>query len=437
MASVHVTQRSAGTFSIRYRLGTDPVTGKRIEKRETFTPEDAVRERIPFKLERVKRWAEQRLSEQQRERERTSTGADQTLGEWVNYWIDHIASGVVKGERTRAHYFENLRWHIMPYPISSVRLRDLTGLKVQEHLAMLQRRGHRKTGEGLSPRTCVHVQQALRRALKAAVAGRLIPSNPATSEHVEAISVPKHEVRVCSLDELAALLRRLKGHSKEVPFATAIFLGLRRGEVCGIGLDDVRLDASPATLTVRWALSYYGEMVRDDDGKLRRVSRMFLKEPKSEAGKRTLEIPAALAESIRVHISTQQAYWDALGMPWPAMEAPDGSMHRPLFHNLEGGYVHPENLSKEFTRQCRKAGIPEATMHTMRHSFVTRLLNRPDVTLKAVAAAAGHGDVRVTQLVYWHLTEEARADASAAIHDESERLASGIVIPMRRGPKAS
>ena len=75
-------------------------------------------------------------------------------------------------------------------------------------------------------------------------------------------------------------------------------------------------------------------------------------------------------------------------------------VHRLLFHNLEGGYTHPENLSKEFTRQCRKAGIPEATMHTMRHSFVTRLLNRPDVTLKAVAAAAGHGDVRVTQLVY-------------------------------------
>jgi integrase len=81
-------------------------------------------------------------------------------------------------------------------------------------------------------------------------------------------------------------------------------------------------------------------------------------------------------------------------MPWPEKVVPDGSVHRPLFHSPEGEYLHPDNLSKEFTRQCRKAGIPEATMHTMRHSFVTRLLSRKDVTLKAVAAAAGHGNVR-------------------------------------------
>jgi integrase len=152
------------------------------------------------------------------------------------------------------------------------------------------------------------------------------------------------------------------------------------------------------------------------------VQRIVLKAPKTEAGKRTLEVPAALAEALRAHVLRQQAYWDALGMPWPEKVAPDGTAHRPLFHSPEGEYLHPDNLSKEFTRQCRKAGIPEATMHTMRHSFVTRLLSRKDVTLKAVAAAAGHGDVRVTQLVYWHLTEDAKDEVSAAIHEEAGKL---------------
>lgn len=435
MASVYVTQRSPGAFSIRFRFGADPVTGRQTEKRLNFTPEDALRERIPFKLERVKRWAEQRLSEMQKERDRTASGSEQCLEDWINHWVDNIAATVVRGERTRARYVENLRWHVIPYPIAATRLCDLTGLKVQEHLAMLQRRGNRKTGGALGARTCVHVQQALRRCLKAAVAAKLIPSNPASSEHVEAISVPKHEAQACTLEQIAGLLHRLEGHSKEEPFATAIFLGLRRGEVCGMGLDDIDLDAEPATLTVRWALTCFGDYERDASGKLERVQRIALKSPKTEAGKRTLEIPSALAAALRGYIAGRQAYWDALGLPWPCMAAPDGSEHRPLFHTVDGDFLHPDNLSKEFTRQCRKAGIPEATMHTMRHSFVTRLLNRKDVTLKAVAAAAGHGDVRVTQLVYWHLTAEARDEASAAIHDDAERLAAGKVVPLRKATK--
>ncbi|PWC54415.1 hypothetical protein TSA6c_00370 [Azospirillum sp. TSA6c] len=417
MASVFVTKRGADAFSIRFRLGKDPVTGKDVEKRVSFTAEDAATNKIPFKEDRIKRWAEQRLTEMQREHDRVSAGADQKLSVWIAHWIDKIAPGLIRGERTRARYFENLRWHVLPYPIASVKLRDLTGLKVQEHLAALQRTGHRKTGEGLSARTCVHVQQALRRCLKAAVSAKLIPSNPAGSEHVEAIHVPRVEAKGCTVDQLAELLRRLDGHSKEEAFATAIFLGLRRGEVCGLGLDDLDLSREPAVLTVRWALTCFA----DYDGE-RRIQRIILKAPKTEAGKRSLEVPAALTEALKAHIARQQAYWDALGMAWPEKVAPDGSMHRPLFHNPDGDYVNPDNLSKEFTRQCRKAGIPEATMHTMRHSFVTRLLSRKDVTLKAVSAAAGHGNVRVTQLVYWHLTEEAKDEVNAAIHEEAGKL---------------
>ncbi len=417
MASVFVTQRAANAFSIRYRLGADPVTGKPIERRQNFTHDDAKTAGIPFKLDRVKRWAGQRLSEMQREHNHIATEANQCLSTWILYWIDNIAPAVVPGGRTRARYGENLRWHVLPYPLAEVRLCDLTGLQVQEHLAMLQRSGNRKTGKGLSARTCVHVQQALRRCLKAAVAAKLIPSNPASSEHVEAISVPKKQVQVCTLDQLAELLRRLDGHSKEEAFAAAIFLGLRRGEVCGIGLDDIDLDAEPAKLTVRWALTCFGDY---DHGV--RMQKIMLKSPKTEAGRRIMEIPATLAASLRIYVAQRQSYWNVLGLPWPSFPAPDGTVHRPLFHSPEGAYLHPDNLSKEFTRQCRKAGIPEATMHTMRHSFVTRLLNRKDVTLKAVSAAVGHGDVRVTQLVYWHLTQDARDEASAAIHDEASKL---------------
>lgn len=44
------------------------------------------------------------------------------------------------------------------------------------------------------------------------------------------------------------------------------------------------------------------------------------------------------------------------------------------------------------------------------------------MTLKAVAAAAGHGNVRVTQLIYWHLTEESRDEVSTTTEEEAEKL---------------
>ncbi len=52
-------------------------------------------------------------------------------------------------------------------------------------------------------------------------------------------------------------------------------------------------------------------------------------------------------------------------------------------------------------RRLRKAGIADASFHTLRHTHASNLLSR-GVPLPAVSARLGHADANVTARVYSH-----------------------------------
>jgi integrase/recombinase XerD len=87
-----------------------------------------------------------------------------------------------------------------------------------------------------------------------------------------------------------------------------------------------------------------------------------------------------------------------------------------LFPNKAGdGPIGRGALSRAFAMATREAGITSATLHSLRHGYATKLIER-GVNLAIVQILLGHGSIKTTT-IYTYLTEPTRA-ALTRILDE-------------------
>ena len=93
-----------------------------------------------------------------------------------------------------------------------------------------------------------------------------------------------------------------------------------------------------------------------------------------------------------------------------------------LFCNQRGGLIEPNSLNRNL-KKCQERmreiapedmEIPEFTVHTLRHTFATRMLEQ-GVPQKMVAEWIGHSSTRITGDIYSHVIEEASKDWRAKI----------------------
>jgi integrase len=67
-------------------------------------------------------------------------------------------------------------------------------------------------------------------------------------------------------------------------------------------------------------------------------------------------------------------------------------------------------LRQKFKIVLKKLGIPDATFHTLRHSFATNCI-ASGVDVKTTSVMLGHSDVKMTLDVYAHPTSEQKKSA--------------------------
>lgn len=305
-----------------------------------------------------------------------------TVDAWLDEWLAS-KRGNIAGT-TWAEYERQLRLYVRPL-VGTLKLNDLTSLDVGRLLGAMGERG-------LSPQTRRHVWNRLHAAMETAVEVGHLRHNPVKRES----RPPVREQTPGTLTdaEVGRILNAMEGEALRPLFILAARTGLRQGELLGLRWEDIEPTSNvdlPAILRVRQTL---------------RRDRTFA-EPKSEAGRRDIPLPADLFDILTEHRANQARQRAAAGGRWV-----DRGL---VFSNDRGMPLVHRSVSGAWGRVCDRAEVANNKrgrrgMHSLRRCFANSLVHG-GVPVPTAQALMGHSTPDLTLRVYTSVDPDHLADA--------------------------
>lgn len=206
--------------------------------------------------------------------------------------------------------------------------------------------------------------------------------------------VEGEEVVVLDGEQIKALVERLRNRAMYPRVITALFTGVRRGELLALRWHDVDLDRKEPTLRVR-------EAIEETKAGLR------FKTPKTENSVREISLPDIVVEALREHRQKQREQRVALGLG----KLDDSAL---LFPKLDGSPQSPRAFSKEWSDVAASIGLP-VTFHALRHTHASHLIDA-GIDVVKISRRLGHASAGITLRVYAHLFRKRDDKSSAAIN---------------------
>jgi integrase len=390
MASVY---KKAGKWYLHYR----DHAGHRRDRVSTATTKTEAR-RLAGELER--RCERQRLGLEALPAE----DGGGTLREMLEWWLATYSAVSPSHKRNVA----TVNKHLTKSKLGELRLVDVTPAYIEMFL--------QTKSKTLGPQTVNHLRTFILTAFnRARRAGRYVGANPAAD--VKRHKVPRRKPDYLRADEVPLVLNALDAKWRPL-FATAIYTGLRRGELLGLRKSDVDLAAGLLT-----------------------VQRSHLRNVTKGGHIDVIPIAAELFPFLRAAIAASPSL-----LVFPK---DDGTMMRPDV-DLEGrlrrtlrragiitGYAHvcrhkdcgyKVRASDAILRRCPthnhklwpKAEVRPIRFHDLRHTTAS-LLMMAGANPAAVQRILRHRDPRVTTEVYGHL-------APGYLKAEVDRLSFGMPV---------
>ncbi|MCB2175942.1 MAG: site-specific integrase [Actinomycetales bacterium] len=395
-------QNSEGTYSRRPN-GT-------WQARLGFTDEDGRRRRVSV-YGATQAEARERLAEA---RARIAAGrpvrdARMTVAAWSDHWAANTLAASSRRPATKSLMLSMLEKQVKPTALGRTPLARLRPSHVDAWVLELRKRTRKARGAGgepirtraLSDASIHRAFRVLRLLLDGAVRDGVLSKNPALA--VDPPTAERKEARVLSADEVVRIvaaageldaLRLERGgyrtHHRAL-FALIAATGIRKGEALALRWEDVDFDKG--TLAIRGTLS-------------RVEGQLVVASPKTRASRRVLAPSAGVMALLAAHRTDQDL---------DRRRAADGWVENGhVFTAASGRPIDPRTALRAFTVAAQRAGIAGATVHTLRHSAATAMLEG-GVHLKAVSELLGHAGTQVTAEVYAHLTTPTARKAMDAL----------------------
>jgi integrase len=254
-------------------------------------------------------------------------------------------------------------------------LPELGGRRVSEiRRADVQDFADRLLAHGEEASTIRNTLMPLRAIFRRAVARGDVAVNPTTG--LELPAVRGRRDRIVSPEQAAKLLDALPEGDRAL-WATALYGGLRRGELQALRWEDVDLAKGVIRVERAWDVR---------EGQI---------EPKSRAGRRTVPIAVVLRDYLVEH-----------------RQLTGGRGH--VFARANGKPFDAVTIGERSKNAWRRSGLEQITLHEARHTFAS-LMIAAGVNAKALATYMGHASVTITYDRYGHLMPGNETEAAALL----------------------
>ncbi|WP_071126261.1 tyrosine-type recombinase/integrase [Peptoniphilus lacydonensis] len=324
-----------------------------------------------------------------------TTSGDRRLDEFMSYWLYNIKTKEIKST-TVVRYESTIKWHIMPYPFSKIKVKDITILNLQNFINLLA------DGENTSINTVKNTLILIKNFLDYTIVLGIFPNNPA-----DYVKVPKKEkventgkYRIFSADEQKLIINNLDLEDPvEQMLYIDFFTGLRRNEIRGLRWKNY----SDGTLTIAQQLVRSYNFEKDGS---RTINKNSTQDLKTESSFRTIVLPK-MADNLlqKMKINSYEKHL-RLGTPFT-----DDAF---IFSDEYLKPIEEKRANRRIQAICRKIGIEPRPLHSIRHSYATRLFEA-DVDIKTVQKLMGHFDYRTTLNIYVHVMDEEKEKAAAVL----------------------
>lgn len=279
-------------------------------------------------------------------------------------------------------------------PIGAISAQSLTTYRLEKFIAEM---GEKR----LSAKTIKNTIGLLSAAYDHAIFIGQLKENPC-----KRVTLPKgqpKDIRIFYLEEIPKFLETIADVdlNEKVAYELALFLGLRRSEILGLKESDVDI--------VKGLIYVHNTRHRVDGEDIEQ-------DTKTKKSTRILALPDILILDLARLIETHRQF---------KYEKVDY-----LIQDGFGNALGAQALSSRLARLEKKNGLPNVTLHGLRHTYAS-LLHSQGVDMANISANLGHGNLTTTMNIYTHIFQSA-TNASRGIAN----TINNFMLPQKNGVKS-
>lgn len=301
---------------------------------------------------------------------------------------------------TKENYEGVYRMYVKNSSLSKIKVKDLKLIDIQKFYNNL-------VSNGCTIIRIKNIHKIIRPFVR-----YLYDNNIIIKDFSKAIILPKEDEKTklarenkivpFTLDEEKKFLSAIKGHHLEMLFVTALYSGLRQGELFALTWDDINFEK--AYIDVNKTYRYIADVSRDG----RSNGYSSIQTPKTTKSIRKVPIPQFLVKMLLQYRNDQRLqkikYADIYQ---------DNNL---VFCNKLGSYLVDSTVARQYKIILKNNKIPMRKFHDMRHTFATRLFELGEEP-KTVQELLGHSTVSITLNTYTHVLESVKEKAISKLDE--------------------
>lgn len=390
-------ERNKGSYSrlgkgyqVKYPLGWNEQLGKYDVYNETLSTEAEAIARLKEINDFVYHGGDPKTLKYDRDAGKQEYLSETTFDEFSKVFIEmrekrkalkKISQRTVDTDKT---HIARLSKYIGKTPLGNISIEVLEDME----LAMGNASDKRNSGKALSGTYIRKMYVTLQAILSHAVKKHYIDSNPC--REYEKPKRDTKEKQSLNAEQAQTIIRAILEDQTPQGIGLLICMvgGCRLSEMLALTWEEIMFDDN--------AINIKYSMERDTQKR---------KDPKTENSNAVVPIPPAATEALQNWKENQKAWYKAQGLKH--------SNKVPVVNSRKGTFTLSSVYERWFRENKAKYAIPEfATIHTLRHSYITLAISECDTDLGTARGLARHGSLGVTSK-YSHALEPQKIKAAS------------------------